>query len=767
MKQNPFLIGCTSLIYFGSLAADWTPPVQISARTITNTVTSVYDPRTQNLVALWEDNLNGTNFSAISSDHGLSWQTAIELSPASNLGTSVFAAYDLTHNQIVATWEVETGSTFPVIGAFSSNGGASWTTGSLASGTDVHVDVFPLYVPNNGSLIATWADENTTHPQAVISTDGGNTWGSAITINTHDVGNDVFTSCNSATGKITAVWIDNTDMRKPVSATSTDGGMTWSSPPAVISTISGFNDVVITYNPVFNTTIATWVSAGGVPESAISTDDGTTWDSTIPISSTPDSNNGSDVYTAVDAVSGITMALWNGGSPNLPYYSLSFDGGRTWSSPLLISSTPMDPAGVFVTFDPVSRTYLATWSQNRTPWSALFTLNILANQGGNVERLATYLNTLSATSPQLLTPLLMLSASQLEDALTTMLPKPSIRLSAANTTLVMSNIMVNRSSERTVMRRLQNAQPSISALYLETNTLVAENNDQMTLPHGSTQTAAHKKNKYAIWAEGFGEFAHQKGEDQLPSFDTTTGGAMVGFDYYVANGQLSTAFAYADSSVKSSMEHDKVNFYALALYGIGYIGDGFLEAGVWGVYNRFHQNRHIFFPGFNEHAKADYNGWQCAPHLRGGYDFTTSHWILEPFVQADCAIIHQNGFSEHGASPYNMKQKDSTSELLQGSSGLNAYTWREQLWGSWFFRATLAYMYKKGFEIGKLSNEAIVGQSPGFSVIAYKTAQNLFVPGAEFFLRGNNGIFGAVNYEGQVGSKYASNSIFGKIGVFF
>ena len=543
----------------------------------------------------------------------------------------------------------------------------------------------------------------------------------------------------------------------------------------ISSSAGGLNDVTVSYNPVYNTTIATWVNASTkLPESAVSTNDGISWGATTPIGSSQAASL--DVFTATDPVTGITVATWTDSTSHLPFYSLSEDGGKTWSTPAQIGSqTVTGTTDVFVSLDPSSHTFIATWNSGN-PWFSLFGISpptptpspvgILANQGGNAQRLAVYLNSLASSFPQLIAPLRSLSAGQLKDALIAILPKPTTRLAAANTVLVMNDAMVHRLTEKTAMRLMQNEEFSVSELY-ENRTLFACNNYAAVLPRGSSQTAAREEDHFAVWADGFGEFAHQKAQDQLPSFDTTTGGAFAGFDYYTANGQLSTAFSYARSHVKSSMENDHIDFYGLALYGIGYIGDAFIEAGVWNVYNRYHEKRTISFPGFNQQARANYNGWQVAPHLRVGYDFVCgSQWILEPFAEADCSFVFQHGFSEHG-SLYDMKQKSAWAELLQASGGLNTYLWQTKDWGDWFFRVSLAYTYKKGFDLGTLSHEAIVAAPPGFSVFAYGRAQNLFSPGAEIFFRGNNDIFGSINYDGQFGSAYRANSIFGKIGIFF
>jgi hypothetical protein len=109
---------------------------------------------------------------------------------------------------------------------------------------------------------------------------------------------------------------------------------------------------------------------------AISTNDGATWSSPVVIS---DSVTGfQDVYTAVDPVTGIVFAAWTGGANTLPYYSTSNDGGNTWSPALQISATVLSEDFVFLTFDPVSRSFLATWT-NPVDLSPQFSLYALSS----------------------------------------------------------------------------------------------------------------------------------------------------------------------------------------------------------------------------------------------------------------------------------------------------------------------------------------------------------------------------------------------------
>lgn len=390
--------------------------------------------------------------------------------------------------------------------------------------------------------------------------------------------------------------------------------------------------------------------------------------------------------------------------------------------------------------------------------------SIVCKPGGNDGRLANYLNSLAmmpGIAPIMLT-LYNLPCDTVKAALTSISPARNafMTFSAGNTMFVFSEMLHNR-----IQFYRKNSSTAFLAALSNNDALITAN----TLPRGSAQRAAAKKENWAVWAEGLGEFAYQHAESQNPSFNTATGGVLGGFDYYGNYGQISSAFGFAHSYLKADEDlgNDKIDFYTLGLYGIGYIEKWYIEVGAWGVYNQYEGDRHVFFSGFDAHAKSRHNGWQAVPHFEIGYDAKIGSWVLEPFTRADCAIIWQDGFSEYGADPLNMNQKSSTSEFFQAKSGLNLYTTRNRDWGLWILRGQLAYIYKKGFGIGKIADVAIVDQPAGFTVNSFKGAQNLFSPGFEFFIRGKNGVFGSMNYDGQFGSSYMSNTVFAKLGFFF
>ncbi len=128
------------------------------------------------------------------------------------------------------------------------------------------------------------------------------------------------------------------------------------------------------------------------------------------------------------------------------------------------------------------------------------------------------------------------------------------------------------------------------------------------------------------------------------------------------------------------------------------------------------------FPGFDAKAKSSYWGGQVVPHLAAGYAFNFPWCTVEPFTSLDCAVLFQQGFSEEGASPLNMQQNSSWSELFRSEIGLHAYEiWNTKI-GDFVLRESISYINKEPFGIGKIQAN-IVGFPGAFSVILLKTTK--------------------------------------------
>ncbi len=765
MKMDAMIsLGC--LLATTSLSAGWTEPVQISNDPNATVQGDVFPaPGGGTLAAIWVNNSGSFPYAAVSTNGGLSWGPDVRVNATSSNSGDAYIVYDSAHAKFVAAWVWNT-SPFNIITDQSSDG-VHWNPIVTVPAPGDHGFVSEVYDSGNQSLLAFFQKTpapNPEPPYVSISTDGGTTWSTPADLTGSSTVYDetfIFGSYDAALGRLVAAWPANPS-QFPTAIISDDHGSSWNS-LVTISNDPISDNVFTTYNPVYGTTVATWADENtGVPMFAISLDGGKTWGAAGQLT-----GNTYDVRTASNPVNGTMILVFADSNTGLGSYAFSSDGGQTWSSVAPINTT-IGATTVNAAYDPVSQSFVAVWSSgvfpSIFPYAASFSLYVpLSGLSGNIQRLANYIN--SSTSPSILQiafDLSQLSPSALKAALIAMLPKPSAKISAANTAFSIGDAVEHDFREQTRRRREKNK--DIALIYTESESLIAQADG---LPRGSAQTAARQKENYSVWADGLGQFTQQKGQDQLPAFHTSTWGVIVGMDYYGTHCQVTGIFSYANSHVNGHLDRNKVDTYALGVYGIGYIGDAYIETGILGVRNQYEQNRHVVFPGFDEHAKSKHHGWQTAPHLGFGYDIAWGRRVLEPFADADCAVVFESGFSEHGSAPIDYKQKSSTSELLRAKAGLNVYIWEKYDWGLLFFRGTLAYMYKKGFGIGNIENVAFIGEPPGFSVFAYNTAQNLFAPGVEILGRFKHGIFGSVTYDGQFASRYMSNSVLAKIGVYF
>ncbi len=397
---------------------------------------------------------------------------------------------------------------------------------------------------------------------------------------------------------------------------------------------------------------------------------------------------------------------------------------------------------------------------------------------GNAKALADYLNRFQA-DPAVQSVLLAVGAlppAEAQAALNSISPARNAISSwtAQNTLFGINTVAINRMMQERYMRWLETQSSTTAALTSEpsliaSRKLVSKN----SAPYGKTQTAARKKSCYAVWAEGLGLFAHQNAINENPAFHSSTGAGLIGADFYgFSKGQVGAAIGYAQSSVQESGQGSgSIQSYLAGVYETIYLQRAYVELGLWGAFDQFHNQRNVVYPGFSATAKSNHNGWQLIPHIGGGYDVHFSWGTIEPFASFDAAVLFQDGYSEHGAGVLDMHVRSSTSWLLRTEAGFNAYQVKHCAPGDIFFRETLSYVNLAPFSAGSLSGASLVGYPPGFTVTSFTNVQNMISPGFEiFFQSACSGLFFSMAYDGEftIGpGRYLSHEGIGKIGWFF
>ncbi len=266
-----------------------------------------------------------------------------------------------------------------------------------------------------------------------------------------------------------------------------------------------------------------------------------------------------------------------------------------------------------------------------------------------------------------------------------------------------------------------------------------------------------------VWIGGFGNFSHQKAENQNPAFHYNTGGVIVGLDYYgcrdwgLFGGGI--GYTYTDLHENRHSGHANINAYYGTLYGTLTLCDFYLELAMWGVYHMIHNSRNISFPGFDATAKSRIHGWQAEPHLALGYDFIYSWGAIEPFAAFDWAVSWEDNFREHGAGDLNWRQKAHRSSMLRSEAGLKFFERWQFCWGDFSMRETLSYVNQNPFGTGTV-RAGIVGEPGSVTLHSLDKTQNLGAVGLELlFQPGDRLNTFTLSYDGEFGEDFRSQQV--------
>jgi len=291
------------------------------------------------------------------------------------------------------------------------------------------------------------------------------------------------------------------------------------------------------------------------------------------------------------------------------------------------------------------------------------------------------------------------------------------------------------------------------------------------IPAGKPKQMAARE-KMSFWATGFGNFLSMDTQHANPKITDIASGAILGFDFYgYKNGvfSLSGGYIHNDITEKLQMGNGDSNGAEFSLYGFGYLGNGYIEGGLLGEYNRFTMKRHIGFDGsipVCACTKASFNNWMMMPHFGGGYDWVTDWGFIEPFASIDWAISFQKTYKEKGGAPFSVKVKHQTPSILRTQLGVNFYETWESPQHTLIFEQSASYINETFFNT-KMRYSFLVSSS-SFSAFTYDRTMNLGSIGAEIFYKHKRtGFFLSATYLGEFGTLYMSNAMTGTLGVFF
>lgn len=271
-----------------------------------------------------------------------------------------------------------------------------------------------------------------------------------------------------------------------------------------------------------------------------------------------------------------------------------------------------------------------------------------------------------------------------------------------------------------------------------------------------------RPNHFSSWISSFGEFSHQDGSNQNPSFNFISEAVLIGFDYRVPHrGTVGSSLGYLHTYFYDDqrMGHGNTNSGFFSLYGNVLINSFYIEPALLSIFNVTNNTRSIVFSDFSANAHANIYSWQLVPHLEVGYDFDHDFLDILPFSSLDYAVNWQRGYKETNAAPYNATQGGKTTSMVRSETGVKFFqTWMFD-WGTIFLKEKASYIFEKPF--GNTVTAFFTGTPNTFAVTPLTHNLNLGSISLEIF--SNIGIKSPIgislSYDGEFGSNYISNEV--------
>ncbi len=419
---------------------------------------------------------------------------------------------------------------------------------------------------------------------------------------------------------------------------------------------------------------------------------------------------------------------------------------------------------------------------------------------GNEQALLVYLRSLynlPALVPTLL-DLGLLGEAELAAALDSISPARNAAAFELWTQSILGvrEFVVNHLELRRISRRV-GQQPLIAKGFLSKDqTLVAMNMQQENLvnpvvsksdgtsirtPAVSPKAISAKPNQSDLWASGFGIYLSQCAQNQNPKIKDNAYGAIVGYDYYGSGGIVTLSGSYLANRIQEGSHSGggQSNGGTLNVYGTGYVSENFyIEAGVLFAGGHFAMHRNVSYGGaapLNTKTKSKFNIWEIIPHLGGGYDFNLyrGQIVLEPYANIDCAYVAQGKIQETGSSVLNMMTDSKSSAVLRSEVGLNFYKVKETIDNLFICELSGGYVNRTAFNTNT-TNALVIATPPpsnglsSVTLLTYNKVLNLGMCKAELFYKYKPAnAYGSIQYEGEMGSGYLTNSFRGTLGFFF
>jgi len=347
---------------------DWSTPADLSVTASEASAPQVAVAPDNTVVAAWirTDGTNEIIQSSASTDRGVTWSVPVNLSAAGEDASGPQLAV-APNNTFTAIWDRFDGSNNIVQTSSSADGGATWSTPVDISVAGQPAQMAQISAASDNSLTAVWRRSNGSRTviQSSSSLDGGATWSTPVDLSDATRNATTPQIAIAGDGTRTVVWQRTTGGDQFIrSSSSTDGGTTWSV-PVDLSAAGQDSDTPQVFAAPDNSLTAVWERSDGsniIVQASSSSDGGVTWSSPVDLSA---AGGDAEQVQLTITPGGLRTAFWqrDNGSNRIIQSSSSADNGATWSAPLDVSALGGDARQPQVSAAP-DNTLVAVWNRN-------------------------------------------------------------------------------------------------------------------------------------------------------------------------------------------------------------------------------------------------------------------------------------------------------------------------------------------------------------------------------------------------------------------
>ncbi len=271
---------------------------------------------------------------------------------------------------------------------------------------------------------------------------------------------------------------------------------------------------------------------------------------------------------------------------------------------------------------------------------------------------------------------------------------------------------------------------------------------------------------FALWGQGFGEWARNRGNSNVATLEQSTGGFVIGGDARLDgtalnNWRVGLFGGYTNDSLTISARSSSGTFESFfgGVYGAGQYGPVNVRLGSSFGGTSTRTDRQVAFPGFLDNEKSNYGGDIVQGFGEIGYRIPVSLGFVEPIAGAAAIHLDQDGFRESGQSAALLGRPTGydveTATLgVRAESGFLANT-------PLLARGFLGWQHAFG-DINPAIREAFVAGGPDFSITGAPIDADALVAQAGLDYIASGQLTLGVSYSGAFGNRTDDNAVKGR-----